>query len=392
MRWMTILIAAVLMAVIICPAALAEAMAPGQGYLYVGNTGERTVTIINMANDTVVKSLETGSQITSMAADATGYYVYLAGYDGVRIIDTQTDSIRNVGMGSSPHAIAVSPDGSGYYVLYGTYINLVRIGSGDVVKKIDLPRSKDIMAISPDGSMACLASDYFEVVGLYKLPSGESASPEIDFGASVDCTFSQDGEYAYISLKDQDKVIALKAHDFFIKYDIPVKMKTAGLAVSPDGSTLYATAPSDNKIIAINTSNRNVVGTIDVGKSPQRIIFSLDGKRAYVTNVDSNTVSVIDTSGLPSNIGSVVKTISVGSHPVYLAIASKADVPTPTPTPSPTPTPTPLPPTATPTITPTPTPTPQPTATPKPTPGFDVIAILACLMAIGIYESYKTKR
>jgi YVTN family beta-propeller protein len=390
MRWMILFIAAMVLAALVCPAALAEA--PGQEYLYVGNTDERIVTIINMADNTVVKSLETGSQIKDMAADSTGNYVYLACYDGVRIIDTQTDSIRNVGMDSSPHAIAVSPDGSGYYVLYGTYINLVRIGSGDVDKKIDLPRSKDIMAISPDGNMVCLASDYFEIVGLYKVPSGESASPEIDFGASVDCTFSPDGEYAYISLKDQDKVIALKAHDFFIKYDIPVKMKTAGLAASPDGSTLYAAAPSDNKIIAINTSNRSVVGTIDVEKSPQHIIFSPDGKRAYVTNADSNSVSVIDTSGLPGNIGSVVKTISVGKHPVYLAIASKPVVPTPTPSPTPMPTPTPTPtPTLTPTIAPTPTP-PASTPTPKPTPGFDMIAILVCITAIGIYEGYKTKR
>jgi YVTN family beta-propeller protein len=394
MKWAVLLILAMILAISMCPAALAVEPAPGQEYLYVGNTDERTVTIINIANDTVVKSLETGSQITDMAADATGNYVYLAGYDGVRIIDTQTDSIRNVGMDSSPHAIAVSPDGSGYYVLYGTYIDLVRIGSGDVDKKINLPRSKDIMAISPDGNMACLASDTFEVVGLYSIPSGDSASPEIDFGAAVDCTFSPDSEIAYISLKDQNKVIALKAHDYFIKYDIPVKMKTAGLAASPDGSTLYAAAPSDNKIIAINTSNRNVVGTIDVGNSPQQIIFSPDGKRAYVSNADSNTVSVIDTSGLPDNIGSVVKTISVGGRPVYMAIASKPDVttPTPSPTPTPTPTPTPLPPTPTPTLAPTPTSTPLPTATPKPTPGFDIIAIIACITAIGIYEGYKIKR
>lgn len=395
MRRVAIPIMALMLAVLMCPAALAEMPAPGQGFMYVGNTDERTVTIIDMQNDTVVKSIEIGSQINGMAADPTGYYVYLACYDGVRIIDTQTDDSRNVGMGEAPKAIAVSPDGSGYYVLYGTYINLVRIGSGDVAQKISLPRSKDIMAISPDGNMACLGSGYFETVGLYKVPSGESASPEIDFGQSIECTFSPDTQYAYISLKDQKKVIALKVYDYFIKYDISVPSNPGGLAVSPDGSTLYVTEPSDNKVVAINTSSRNVVGSIDVGDSPQRIIFSPDGKKAYVSNSNSNTISVIDTSGLPGSIGNVTKTISVGSRPVFLAIASKPALPTPvpTPTPIPTPTPTPVPPTPTPTLAPTPTVPPvTPTPTPQPTPGFETLAVLAGLATASTYVNNRLKR
>lgn len=394
MKWVIIPITVAALAVLLCATAQAEAPAPGQGFLYVGNTDERTVTIVDMQTDSTVNSMEIGSQIYGMAADSTGYYVYLACTDGVHIIDTKTDSSRNVGMGSGPHAISVSPDGSGYYVLYGTYINLVRIGSGDVAQKITIPRNKDVMAISPDGSMACLGSTGFTTVGLYNMPSGESASPEIDFGKSIDCTFSPDTEFAYISLQDQKKVIALKVHDYFIKYDISVPSNPGGLAVSPDGSTLYVTQPSDNKVVAIDTSSRNVVGTIDVGGSPQRIIFSPDGRKAYVSNSNSNSISVIDTSGLPGSIGNVTKTISVGASPVYLAVASRpalpTDTPTPTPVPTPTPTPTPAPePTVTPTVTSTPTATPVPTPTPKPTPGFEAFAMLACMAAACLYINIK---
>jgi len=192
MRRVMTAIVAVTLAFLACGTAQAAVPAPGQGFLYVANTDQRTVTIVNMQTDEVVRTIEAGGQINGMAADPTGYYVYMACYDGVRIIDTRTDESRNVGMGESPKAIAVSPDGSGYYVLYGIYVNLVKIGSGDVALKIALPRSKDIMAISPDGSAACLGSAYFETIGLYKVPSGESASPEIDFGKSVFCTFSPD--------------------------------------------------------------------------------------------------------------------------------------------------------------------------------------------------------
>ncbi len=387
MRRVIIVITALMLAFMACGMAQAAVPAPGQGFLYVANTDQRTVTVIDMQTDKVLSTIEAGSQINGIAADPTGYYVYLACYDGVRVIDTRADESRNVGMGQGPKAIAVSPDGSGYYVLYGNYINLVKIGSGEVAQKIALPRSKDVMAVSPDGDLACLGRAYFETVGLYKVPSGESASPEIDFGECVECTFSPGGEFAYVSLKDQKKVIALKAHDYFIKYDIAVPANPGGLAVSPDGSTLYVTLPSENKVVAVNASSRNAIGSIDVGDSPQRIIFSPDGNKAYVSGANSNAISVIDTSGLPGNIGNVTKTIPVGSRPVYLAIASKPALPTDTPTPTPVPTPTPLP-TPTPTIAPTetatptsPPATPTPTPTPQPSPGFEALAALSCLAA-----------
>jgi YVTN family beta-propeller protein len=393
MKWVLITIMVAALAIVVCASAQAETPAPGQGYLYVGNTGDDTVTIISMQNDSKVSTIDTGTQVTGMAADPTGYYVYLMGPEGVKIIDTQDDNIRNVGMGAGPHAIVAIPDGSGYYVLYGTYINMVKIGSGDIVQKITIPRSKDVMSISADGKMACLGSNYFETVGLYGMPAGDSESPEIDFGKSVDCTFSPDGEYAYISLMELKKVIALKAHDYFIKYDIPVNSIPAGLAVSPDGSTLYITQPSDNKVVAVNTSSRSIVGTIDVGTSPQQIVFSPDGSKAYVTNAGSNSVSVINTGGLPGSIGSVVKTISVGNHPSFITIASKPSVPTPipsvTPTPTAIPSATPMPPTPTPVITPPPA---TPTPTPKPTPGFELLTGLSCLVIIGALANKKIGR
>ena len=397
MKWVLIAIMVAVLAIIMCSTAQAEMPAPGQGFLYVGNTDDNSVTVISMQTDSVVNTLDSGVDVTGMAADPTGYYVYLMNEEGVKILDTQTNDIRSAGISDAPHAIAVKPDGSGYYVLYGTYIDMVKIGSGDVSQKITIPRSKDVMAISADGKMACLGSNYFETVGLYGMPAGDSESPEIDFGKSLDCTFSPDGEYAYISLMDQAKVIALKAHDYFIKYDIPVNSDPAGLVVSPDGSTLYIAEPSDNKVVAINTSSRNIVGTIDVGTSPQRIIFSPDGSKAYVTNAGSNSVSVINTSGLPGNIGSVTKTISVGKHPMYLTIASKPSLPTPQPTVTLTPTPTdvpsatPIPATPTPVITPSPTVTP-PTATPKSTPGFDVLMVLSCLAIIGAFVNRRSGR
>ena len=244
--------------------------------------------------------------------------------------------------------------------------------------------------------MACLGSNYFETVGLYGMPAGDSESPEIDFGKSVDCTFSPDGEYAYISLMELKKVIALKAHDYFIKYDIPVNSIPAGLAVSPDGSTLYVTQPSDNKVVAVNTSSRNIVGTIDVGTSPQQIIFSPDGKKAYVTNAGSNSVSVINTSGLPGSIGSVTKTISVGKHPTYLTIASKPSLPTPIPIRNAdadrqSPSRRLLPATPTPVITPR-RPRRRRPRHPKPTPGFDVLIGLSCLAIMGAFVNRKIGR
>jgi YVTN family beta-propeller protein len=89
-----------------------------------------TVSVVDTATNTVVKSIDVGLHPTGMALSPGGdrLYVTCANSDTVAAIDTATDQVtrtlhvgllgpdRNPLLGSSPNAVAVSPDGGTLYV------------------------------------------------------------------------------------------------------------------------------------------------------------------------------------------------------------------------------------------------------------------------------------
>ena len=397
-KWTLLLISAMIMAMLACSTmpALSQGMMQGHEYLYVGSTSNNMVSIIDTSNDTVVKTIDMGSKINGIAADPSGNFVYVACDGGVRMITTADNTMQVLGLPSGPSAIVAIPDGSGYYVLYGTYIDIVKSGSGDVTGKITHNTNKDIMAINPTGDKFCLASTDFELVTLWDIPAGHTYAPQIDFGTANAAVFAPDNSDVYISFKN-GIVSAIQAANGLIKHDITMSAEPMGIAVSPGSTTAYVAIPSKNNVAVINASSKTIVGSIPVGKSPQYVVFSIDGKRAYVSNMNDNSISVIDSSGLPGNIGNVTKAIHVDGGPATMAIVAKPVVPTPVPSPTPVPpavTPTPTPvvtpqDTAPPTLTPTAS---TPTATAVATPGFDILIGLSCLAIMGAFANRKISR
>jgi YVTN family beta-propeller protein len=89
-----------------------------------------TVSVVDTASNTVIKSIDTGLHPTGMALSPSGdrLYVTCANSDTVSAIDTVTDQVvqtlrvgvlgpdRTPVLGSSPNAVAVSPDGATLYV------------------------------------------------------------------------------------------------------------------------------------------------------------------------------------------------------------------------------------------------------------------------------------
>ena len=85
---------------------------------------------------------------------------------------------------------------------------------------------------------------------------------------------------------------------------------------APDGTRAYVTNFNSNTVSVINTATNTVIATIPVGSGPQGVAVSPDSTRAYVTNFNSNTVSVINTA-----TNTVIAMTPVGSAPSGVAVA-----------------------------------------------------------------------
>lgn len=261
-------------------------------------------------------------------------------------------------VGSSPHDVAFSPDGThGYVTNYDSNtISFINAGSDEVYDYLDLPGSPRSIAISPDGGtalvtmpadggVAIIALDTW-AVGTIKVPGNPSSvaiSPlgtvayvtnEIDSTVAVidliegrvvdtidvgleprDVAFSPDGAVAYVANYGDASVSVIDADSGTVSKSIELESgRTSAVAFAPDGGTAYVSHEVGGvSIIDATTDTYRGLG-FGAGTSPSAVAVSPDSSTVYVTNRNDNSVSVYDVLA-----GTVTDTLSVESEPIAVA-------------------------------------------------------------------------
>jgi YVTN family beta-propeller protein len=266
---------------------------------YVTNSNSTTVTIINIATNTVTGTIGGFDGPSGLAIAPNGIFAYVNNYGGpggvgsgngttVRVVNLQSNTI--VGMpitvGLAPASLAVTPDGAYVYV-----INYVDGNPG--TGTISIIRTSD-------------NSVQFNAITGFSGPFAIAITPN--------------GKYAYVTNFGSNNfspvgttVSAVDLSSNTIIATIPVGIQPSGLAITPAGSYAYVSnyntlyegpnftdltaGPGTISIIDIQT-NKVVSPIIQTGLSPDAIAISPNGQFAYVTNYTSNTVNVIPLLGL----------------------------------------------------------------------------------------------
>lgn len=260
---------------------------------YVANSNSTTVTIIDIATNTVsgiITGFDGPSGFAIMPDQQTAYVNNYGAPGGagsgnattVRVVDLTTNTIVGpaITVGQAPAALAITPDGAFVYVI--NYVNgmpgtgtisVIRTSDNTVVDTIPGFSGPFGIAITPDGKFAYVTnfgSNNFE-------PFGTTVSA-VDLSTNT------------------------------IVATINVGIQPAGIAITPDGKYAYATnydtlytdttfstlVPGQGTVNIIDIASNTVIPpTIAVGESPDSITISPNGAFAYVTNYTYNSVNVI---------------------------------------------------------------------------------------------------
>jgi YVTN family beta-propeller protein len=240
------------------------------------------------------------------AADATPVaqweYVYVAnsGANVVSVIDAATDSVvATIPVGQRPTAVAVTPDGSLACVTNsdGASVSLIDTGTNRVLATVAVANGPAAVAIAPDGRLAYVVTDGGYRVAVIDLPGRRVAR--------------------YLSVPDNS--------DGFV-----------AAALAPNGRELYL-ASSDyaydssastfryinTKLVVVDTHSGETTAQITIdGALPRGLAISPDGLRAYVTRSDEPRYrsSRPPSQPLPTEIRSYVTVIDtvtktvIGDH------------------------------------------------------------------------------
>lgn len=248
----------------------APAAVDARPFAYVANSQIRTVSVIDLANDSVIATIPTvvGQASLEVAVTPDGNRAYVAGGGGVVVIDTNPSSptfntvLRTITINASyVPGVAVSPDGALCYVTTGD------IGNGTVTV-IDTGSNTVTTTIAVGGR-----------------PSG--------------VVFTPDSARAYVvnAFTIDLSVIDTASNMVIDTISLPEGHSPEGIAITPDGAVLYITNPSTGFVTVLDIASGNLT-TIAMPTGSLRVAVSPDGARAYVTlpASASSTVAVIDTS------------------------------------------------------------------------------------------------
>ena len=113
--------------------------------------------MINTATNTVAKTIQVGSSPSAVAVSPNGTRVYVAntGSNTVSVIDTTKNYqvVGTVAVGSAPTAVAVSPTGAQVYVANRTSntISVIDTRRNTLATSITVGSQPSSVAVSPDG-------------------------------------------------------------------------------------------------------------------------------------------------------------------------------------------------------------------------------------------------
>ncbi len=326
------------MTVGVTPAGLA--ITPDNRFAYVANNdnygipGQNSVTVLDLTNNTLVTTIFDASfsepYTVTINPAGTKAYVTNSFSTTVTIIDIATNTVSGVINGfNGPSGFAITPDGNTAYVNnYGadgssgtaTTVNVVNLNTNTITGTINVGLAPASLAMAPDGAHVYVINYVTGLPGSGTMSVIQTSNNTVvatipGFSGPFAIAITPDGNFAYVTNFGSNNfapfgttvsVVNLNTNSIIATVDLGIQ--PSGIAITPDGRLAYATnyntlyavtgfndlTPGQGTVNIIDTATNQVIPpTIAVDQSPSAVAISPNGQFAYVSNYISNTVNVI---------------------------------------------------------------------------------------------------
>lgn len=213
-------------------------------------------------------------------------------------INPDTKITDTVSVGSAPHGIAVTPDGTKVYVANSgsNGVSIIDTSTDKVVATLNVGVYPWGVAVTPDGIKVYVANSGSNDVSVIDVANNTVVSTVPAGNSPYGVTVGPDGKKVYVTNHNSSNISVIDTVNNCLIKSISVGSGPYSVAVNPEGTNVYVANYNSNNISVISTITNNVTETINVGENPEGIAVSPDGKKVYVANSGSNNVSVIDIS------------------------------------------------------------------------------------------------
>ena len=343
-----LLLRVVMFALLLCFGSGA-ALAQTRGY--VTNAQDNTVSVIDTTTASVIATVPVGSSPSAVAVTPNGRFAYVTNFFGnsVSVISAASNTVvATVPLGTSARGIAMNPNGSFAYVMGSTSANISVIDTATNTVVSAIPVSfPSKLAIAPSGNLGYVTHGAF-IKGVTVINTATN-SVVTHIPIPVDVTdapaVTPDGAFLYVtcsSFSTGPKLAVIDTATNTIVALVPLPGNFApGVAITPNGAFAYVANNGGgvcceggrlpSSVSVIDTATNTEVANVPFGSlSPFGVAVTPDGAFVYVTDLSDNTVKVISTA-----FNFVVAVVQVGSFPQSIAIGTFVPEPEPEPEPDP---------------------------------------------------------
>ena len=286
-----------------------------QDFVFIEDAKNNLVIVINKEGE-ILNKIKVGSKPHDISASPDGTFVATANFgDGtVSIIDTQSlDLKKTLLTGNGAHGLSFSPDGSFLFVVnaFDDTLSIIETETFSQQKKIDVGSYPEYVGVTQDGlfifttnlggngSVTLVENKGFSSEQLKTLelgidPHGWALSPD---GKKVVIT-NLGSQYAHI----------LDASTFEDLGRIDTGA-TSEFASFRSNTELWVTNIGIDYVSVIDVLENTIIDKISVGPKPHGISFSTDGKRAFITLYERGEVVIIDTTSRE-----IIKEVKIGEE------------------------------------------------------------------------------
>ncbi len=294
-------------------------------FAYISNSEDGTVSVIDLATDSVVKTIAVGVRPLGVAVTRDGTKVYVTDLldKSITMIDGQDQTVlTKKSLDIIPKSVAVNSSQSRVYVVGGesgrekprsSSVLVLDANTLETLHQIPLMLKEEAIyiAVAPDDAHVWVSVGKYEVIVIDTSTNTIAQEITIQAGSLSPLVFGENPRMAHIGGRSSLIAVDISSNPpDFQKIHMMAGGDTQGLALNIAGDQAYISKEGLG-LNVYDLTNENRLASVKTGKHPGAVAVHPDGSRIYVINSTENTVEVVD-----ANTFTVVGSIPVGKSPI----------------------------------------------------------------------------
>ena len=296
--------------------------------LYILNSSSDDVTVVDVATNEVIDSIQVGPRPHGLASPASQNVLYVATEEdsGLAVVDLINNKLvaHYPVLGVRPHEIEVTPDGRYVYIPAnkdGKY-EVFDTEKESIITRIPVDGGPHNVVVSPDGrymylsplnrpknpdlekekTLGALESRNIYIVDaathtvIDKIPLENAPRPTVISPDGKRLYVNTDSLLGFVVIDIESRKVISQAEYELTGEERAMPSRSHGIGVTPDGKEVWSTDINHSlvHIFDVTGDQPKQIARIETGKQPLWVTITPDGKTVYISNRADNTVGVFD--------------------------------------------------------------------------------------------------